>query len=772
MKQRVLAGLSLALVLVMALGPAAAFAAAQSDQPDYAPGAVVTISGDNSDGAGYLPDETVTVDVTGPSDISLSCEAAVGADGAWSCAVTLPDSADAAGDYGYTAAGQSSGASQGGSFTVTAPPATEEPTQAPPTEEVTPEPTLPPAEEVTAEPTAAPTEEVTAEPTLPPTEEVTAEPTLPPTQEVTPEPASAIFAPYVVSNKADYAPGEKVVLSSANWQPGELVHIVVNDNVGASWIFSTDVSADAGGAFTTFFYLPNWFVAEYLVTAAGPISGTTTMTFTDSPPARVELAATGLASGCAANVSGTFTNPGDRENKTFSGATTQSVNTEPVTPVTFTYASSVTCGGTLYTLASVDRTSPITSGASGSDTTITAHYLGSSVADTTPPVISYVLAPSSPDGSNSWYKGSVTLTWTVSDPESSVAKTGCVDQNIASDQAATAYSCSATSAGGSSGPVSVSIQRDATAPGIIWVGGIAGGDSFAYGAVPAQPACAATDALSGPDTCVVSGYATSVGSHTLTAAATDLAGNSTTQTRSYTVTRASSTTVVSCPASVTYTGSALTPCTVAVTGAGGLNLTPDPVYANNTNAGTASASYTFAGDANHDGSSDSKTFTITKASATVTLSELTQTYTGGSLTPTAVTSPAGLTIFWTGAPHTAAGTYSVTATIDDPNYQGSASGTFTINKKAASVTPNAASKTYGDSDPALTGTLSGFLAADGVAATYSRTAGEIVGNYSISAVLSPAGVLSNYDISYNTADFTITKKAASVTPDAKSKTYG
>ena len=72
--------------------------------------------------------------------------------------------------------------------------------------------------------------------------------------------------------------------------------------------------------------------------------------------------------------------------------------------------------------------------------------------------------------------------------------------------------------------------------------------------------------------------------------------------KTFTIDQASSTTVVTCPASVTYTGSAQTPCTAAVTGAGGLNLTPTPSYTNNTNAGTASASYTFAGDANHTGS--------------------------------------------------------------------------------------------------------------------------------------------------------------------------
>src|SRR5207248_3038015 len=123
--------------------------------------------------------------------------------------------------------------------------------------------------------------------------------------------------------------------------------------------------------------------------------------------------------------------------------------------------------------------------------------------------------------------------------------------------------------------------------------------------------------------------------------------------------------------------------------------------------------------------------------------------------------------------------YHITATLSPAgvlnNYNITNTGAnFTIDKKTASVTPNAASKTYGDVDPALTGTLTGFLAADGVTATYSRAAGETVGGspYTISATLSPGGVLGNYQITYNTAEFTIDKKTASVTPNAKSKTYG
>ena len=101
-------------------------------------------------------------------------------------------------------------------------------------------------------------------------------------------------------------------------------------------------------------------------------------------------------------------------------------------------------------------------------------------------------------------------------------------------------------------------------------------------------------------------------------------------------------------------------------------------------------------------------------------------------------------------------------------------GVFTITKKDASVTPAAKTKIYGQADPALTGTLSGFIPGDGVTASYTRTAGETVAGspYTISATLSPAGVLGNYEITYNTANFAITRKAASVTPDAKSKILG
>ena len=92
------------------------------------------------------------------------------------------------------------------------------------------------------------------------------------------------------------------------------------------------------------------------------------------------------------------------------------------------------------------------------------------------------------------------------------------------------------------------------------------------------------------------------------------------------------------------------------------------------------------------------------------------------------------------------------------------SANFDITPKIASVTPDTASKTFGDVDPAFTGDLVGFLPADNVTATYSRIAGETVAGspYLISATLSPSSVLDNYDITYNTATFSIIPLSAKV----------
>jgi hypothetical protein len=97
--------------------PSGAMAAVWTDQEDYSPGSVVTISGDNSDGAGYLPGETVHVDVSGPNGYIAACEGIADENGAWSCQITLWSDSRAVGSYSYTAIGQTSGVAQSDTFT-------------------------------------------------------------------------------------------------------------------------------------------------------------------------------------------------------------------------------------------------------------------------------------------------------------------------------------------------------------------------------------------------------------------------------------------------------------------------------------------------------------------------------------------------------------------------------------------------------------------------------------------------------------------------------
>src|SRR5215213_11154975 len=89
--------------------------------------------------------------------------------------------------------------------------------------------------------------------------------------------------PTIQSDKADYAPGELVTLTGSNWQPGESVHINVNDDQGQTWSYDSnpDVQADANGNISHTFNLPSSFVATYKVTATGAQSGVATTSFTD-----------------------------------------------------------------------------------------------------------------------------------------------------------------------------------------------------------------------------------------------------------------------------------------------------------------------------------------------------------------------------------------------------------------------------------------------------------------------------------------------------------
>jgi hypothetical protein len=70
-------------------------------------------------------------------------------------------------------------------------------------------------------------------------------------------------------------------------------------------------------------------------------------------------------------------------------------------------------------------------------------------------------------------------------------------------------------------------------------------------------------------------------------------------------------------------------------------LTAQPTYTNNVNAGTATASYTYGGDANHSGSSGSATFTISPAASTTTFGTAPAATYPGNFTVTASNNSGG-----------------------------------------------------------------------------------------------------------------------------------
>lgn len=109
-------------------------------------------------------------------------------------------------------------------------------------------------------------------------------------------------------------------------------------------------------------------------------------------------------------------------------------------------------------------------------------------------------------------------------------------------------------------------------------------------------------------------------------------------------------------------------------------------YNGSTNAPTNAGSYTVVGTINHTNyqGSATNTLVVAKAVGSVTLSNLTQVYTGGPRPATITTAPAGLSTAVTyngiaSAP-ISAGTYTVSASLNEINYQGSTSGTHVIEK--------------------------------------------------------------------------------------------
>lgn len=151
-----------------------------------------------------------------------------------------------------------------------------------------------------------------------------------------------------------------------------------------------------------------------------------------------------------------------------------------------------------------------------------------SPTDSSPPVITPTITGTL--GNNGWYTSDVTVSWSVTDPESAISSsTGCTTSIINSDTAGTTLTCTATSAGGTS-LQSVTIKRDATAPTITGAPTTSPNANGWYNS-DVTVSYTASDSLSGlvspPSNTVIS---TEGSSQSTSQTVTDLAGNSETAT--------------------------------------------------------------------------------------------------------------------------------------------------------------------------------------------------------------------------------------------------
>jgi hypothetical protein len=207
------------------------------------------------------------------------------------------------------------------------------------------------------------------------------------------------------------------------------------------------------------------------------------------------------------------------------------------------------------------------------------------------------------------------------------------------------------------------------------------------------------------------------------------------------------------PYHYTISGGTL-PAGMSLSSAGSLTGTP-------TTSGAFSVTV-LATDADSVTGSQTYPLSVGKATATITLGDLAQIYSGSPRSATATTVPPGLTVSFTyngsETPPTAPGSYAVVATINEPNYQGSTTGTLVISKPAAMITLGNLVQTYTGSP--LSATATTVPAGLTVSFTYngSETPPTAPGSYTVVATIDDT----NYHGSA-TGILIISKRTATIT---------
>jgi len=191
---------------------------------------------------------------------------------------------------------------------------------------------------------------------------------------------------------------------------------------------------------------------------------------------------------------------------------------------------------------------------------------------------------------------------------------------------------------------------------------------------------------------------------------------------------------------------------------------------------TLHADFTPTDTTNYNSATADVTINVLEGVATVSLGNLSQTYDGTPKAVTATTTPPGLSVSMTyngsGTVPTNAGSYAVVATIADPNYSGTASGTLVIAKATPAITwSNPADIVYGT---ALSSTQLNATASVAGSFVYTPGAGTVLNagpGQLLHAAFTPADV-ANYESTIRDVLLRVNPTLLVIRANDKTKVYG
>ncbi len=569
--------------------------------------------------------------------------------------------------------------------------------------------------------------------------------------------------PTIKSDLADYPPGALVTLRGANWQPGEVVRIDVNDDYGQTWRWTVDVTADADGKIIDVFNLPDWFVAIYYVTATGSVSGTAKTTFTDASLV-VQPGPTGNSPSVTFVV--TYQNFTDSDCTQSAGSSqTQLINVDR----------GVNLGG-LGNSAYVKLTVPSTP-STPSNYTFDYWSTGTGVTGGTNGTRSDNPIPNTPtrsicvrnpgEAQGDAYKAN----YKVAQATTSLAVSAATGTYGGTTNLSATLTLTADGSGVSGKTVTFTLNGTSVGSATTNSSGVATISNVSLSGINVGTYSTAIGAAFAAD----SSYSGSTGTGSLTVAAKELTGSFTAQSKVYDGTTAA-----------TISGRSVT----GKVGTDDVSLTGGTATFDNANVGTGKTvtgtGFTLSGTAADNYTLASSTLTTT---ANITAKAVTITPTSGqskvygsdgptlTFTNDSGLAPAAFTGALSREGGNDVGAYAITlgSLSAGPNYNlvlATPAVTFAITARAVEVTADAKSKTYGDTDPMLTYTVTAgdLVEGDSFAGSLTRDAGENVGTYAITQ--GDLALNGNYALSFVPSTLTIGQRAVEVTADAQSKTYG